>query len=404
MLVLLAWRNIWRNKTRSLVIISSVALGLFAGLLVLSIFKGMMKGRIQTLVHQEVGHLQIHHKDFKKDLDPLFTIEHMDRWLKELHKNKWVKNFATRTITTAMLSTTTGSAGVQINGIIASQEISVSALDKKIIEGMVFHPNKNNEILIGRKLAKKMKLKLGHKLVLTLTDTASNLIAGAFRVAGIYQSENSVFDERNVYIKKEMLNEMLGIGAANHEISIILFNNDSCDLAKEQFKKIDTLALVETWKDISPETEMMNNTIDIYAVVLMMIILFALSFGIVNTMLMAILERTAEIGMMTALGMNKFRLFWMVLFETSILTLAGTPLGIGVSWFLIKHYERVGIDWSRMGKEMMSSFGFPTKIYPVFPTENFWTIVSIVLITAILSCIYPAIKALQLRPADALRK
>ena len=134
------------------------------------------------------------------------------------------------------------------------------------------------------------------------------------------------------------------------------------------------------------------------------IILFALAFGIVNTMLMAILERTQEIGVMMALGMNRLRLFLLVFLETVLLTLIGTPLGLGIAWIVTTYYNRHGLNLENMGKEMMNSFGFSTLIYPEFPAEKLAAIMGIVLFTALASCIYPAIKALQLQPIEALRK
>jgi ABC-type antimicrobial peptide transport system permease subunit len=132
--------------------------------------------------------------------------------------------------------------------------------------------------------------------------------------------------------------------------------------------------------------------------------MFALAFGIINTMLMAILERTREIGMMVALGTNKIKIFLLVLFETIYLTLAGAPIGILAGWLACGYYYKNGLDVSGMGKELMSSFGYSTLIYPEFPADKFVGVLLIVFATAIISCLFPATKALRLRPADALRR
>jgi len=136
----------------------------------------------------------------------------------------------------------------------------------------------------------------------------------------------------------------------------------------------------------------------------MAIIMFALAFGIINTMLMAILERTREIGMMLALGTNKIKIFLLVLLETLFLTLAGTPIGVLIGWLATNYFNRNGLDLSGMGKEMMSSFGFSNIIYPEFPADKILGVMLIVFATAILSCLFPAIKALRLQPVEALRR
>lgn len=400
----MAWRNIWRNKMRSIVIMTSIAIGLFAGIAVLALYKGMMKSRVQTVIYAEEGHLQIHDSLFKKDYDPRFVLPDGDGILKETGTIPGVRLAAPRSITQGMLATTNGSAGVQINGVIPELEYETSQLKRKIIEGEGFDDGRKNEVLIGKKLAGKMKLKLRSKLVLTFTDTSGTIVSGAFRVAGIYQSDNAPLDERNVYVEMQDLNSLLGTGKAFHEIVLLLEDDEKVGSMQQELKKKYPELLIESWREVSPETDLLVKTTDQYSYIIMIIIMIALAFGIINTMLMAILERTREIGMMLALGTNRIRIFGLILFETVFLTLAGTPLGILGSWLIIGYYNNRGLDLSGMGKEMMSSFGFGTLIYPEFPTEKLLGVLLIVIGTAIISCLIPAIRALRLQPVEALRR
>lgn len=389
---------------RSIVIMLSIAIGLFAGISVLALYKGMMESRIRTVIDAEISHLQIHHKKFKQDYDPAYTLYNADSLIRIIRSRDYVKLAAPRTITHGMLATTTGSAGVQINGIEPEMEYEVSQLKKKVIEGEMFNDLKKNEIIIGKKLAVKMKLSLGSKLVLTFTDTSATIVSSAFRVSGIYQSGNAPLDELNVYVKMGTLNELLQTGNSFHEIAILLKNDADLEAASLHLTKMFPDYLVESWKEISPETDLMVKTVDEYSFIIMSIILFALAFGIINTMLMAILERTKEIGMMVALGTNRIRVFLLVLMETIFLTIAGTPFGIIAGMILTNYYNRKGLDLSGMGKEMMSSFGFNTMIYPSFPSEKLFMIIILVVGTATLSCLFPALKALRLKPVEALRR
>jgi ABC-type antimicrobial peptide transport system permease subunit len=147
----------------------------------------------------------------------------------------------------------------------------------------------------------------------------------------------------------------------------------------------------------------MAKTMDDYSYIIMTIIMIALAFGIINTMLMAIMERTREIGMMAALGTSRLRMFMMVVLETVYLTLLGAPIGISMGWLLSTYYGKKGLDLSGMGEEMMRSFGFSTLVYPSFPSEKIISILLIVAGTALLASIFPAIKALRMKPIDALR-
>lgn len=400
----MAWRNIWRNKMRSITIILSIAIGLFAGIAVLALYKGMMKSRVRNVIDSEVGHLQIHNSNFKKDYEPRFIVANGTNVLKAIRKIPEVKLAAFRSITTGMLATPTGSAGVQINGVIPGLEYPISQLKKKIIRGRLFNPAKRNEIMVGQKLAKKMKLKPRSKLVLTFTDTSGNMISNAFRVAAVYQSDNAPLDEKNVYVNIHELNILLGIPNAFHEIVVLLKNDADVRKIQQELQRKFPADQIESWREISPETDLMVKTVDQYSYIIMFIIMFALAFGIVNTMLMAVLERSPEIGMMVALGTNRVKIFLLIFLETAFLTLAGTPVGIFIGWVTTVYFNKHGLDLSGMGREMMSSFGFGTMIYPEFPSDKLGGVLLIVVGTALVSCLFPAIKALNLQPVEALRR
>lgn len=399
----LAWRNVWRNRTRSFIIMASVAIGLFAGMFVLGLYQGMMRERVRTVIDTEVAHLQIHHPQFKEDYDPIFTLD--ENLIKlGLKQTEGIKALAIRSVTQGMLATTTGSSGVQINGIEPKEENEVSLLKGKIQEGEELDPTKKNGILIGKKLAEKMKLKIGSKLVLTFTDKESNVTAGAFRVSGIFQTINTPLDERNVFVNRATLNSYLGIENTGHEVAILLERDEDLENVKKSLLGKFPDYSIKTWKENSPETDLMVSTINQYSSIIIGIIMIALAFGIINTMLMSVIERTREIGMLTALGMNHRKVFVLILSETVILTIIGVPIGILLSWFSIQYFSKVGIDISSFSEQAMSSFGFTSMIYPEFPSANLLMIMIIVISTALISAIFPSLKAIKLQPADALRQ
>lgn len=404
MIYTMAWRNIWRSKMRSIVIMLSIALGLFAGIAVLALYKGMMKARIRTVIDAEVGHLQVHEPDFRHDYEPSFTLSDGDALLDSIRLMPSVAFASARSITQGMLSTATGTAGVQINGVIPEEEYRVSQLEKKIVEGKPFDATRKNEAMIGKKLADKMNLRPGQKLVLTFTDTAGTMVSGAFRVAAVYQSANAPLDERNVYLRQSDLNPLLGLASEFHEIAVLLNRDEDLDQAQDTLQATWPGYAVESWKELAPETDLMVNTTNQLSYILMGIIMFALAFGIVNTMLMAVMERTREIGMMVALGTTRLRIFMLVLTETVYLTLAGAPVGFLTGWLITRYYTNAGLDISGMGEEMMRSFGYNTLIYPEFPAEKFPAVVLIVAATALCASLLPAMKALRLRPIEALRQ
>ncbi len=401
--LILAWRNVWRNKVRSLLIMASVALGLFAGIFVLALYEGMLKARVRTVIDQEVAHLQVHHAGFTDDYDPALVLGDRKTMMNRLSGVAGIRHAAWRSVTQGMLATATGSAGVQILGVTVADENVVSQLGGKIKEGVTLDSAKRGAVLVGRKLADKMKLRLGSKVVLTFTDRDQNITAGAFRVTGIYQTDNGPRDEQQVYVNYASLNNYLDIGTGGHEIAVILNNDRDLDKAKEEFLNIYPAESVKTWKENSPETDYMVTSVDQFSYIIVVIIMIALAFGIINTMLMAVLERTREIGMLTALGMNRPKVFRLIVTETILLTVVGVPVGFLATLAVVGHFSTAGIDISSLSGATMSNFGFSSVIYPQFPWRSIPTVLAIVAGTALVSALFPSLRAIRLQPADALR-
>jgi putative ABC transport system permease protein len=404
MLLMMAWRNVWRNPVRSLVIVAAMALGLVAGIFIMGLYEGMLQSRLRSIIDTEVGHLQIQHPKFKIDNEAVFTISKHQEIIREISELNQVAFVTARSVAHGMLATGTGSSGVQIIGVNPESENQVSRLDSKIIEGKTFTEDKRNQVLIGKKLADKMKLKVRSKLVLTFTDKQNSIVSAAFRVVGIYQSDNTPLDERNVYTDIHDMNRLLGESDDEcHTLTVILKSDNDLDALKAKIQNQYPELLIESWKELSPETRLMIETTDQYSIIFIVIIMLALMFGIINTMLMAIIERSREIGMLVALGMNRIRLFLLVLWETILLTLAGVPFGFGLAWIIIQYFNQNGIDISSFAGEAMSGFGFSSMIYPEFPFAQVLPVFSIVLSTALFSSLFPSYKALRLQPVDAMR-
>ena len=403
MILSMAWRNIWRHKARSLVIMVSIALGLFAGIAVLSLYEGMMISRIRTVIDEETGHIQIHHPKFSDENESKYLIDNIENILKKISGIPEIIEINKRILANGMLSTPNGTAGVQTIGIDTNTEFSFSSLKLKIKDGNGFKPNKKYQAIIGKKLAQKMKLEIGSKFVLMFNDTSNNLVSSSYRVASIYQSTNAPLDERIIYVSNYELSDLLGLKGQVHEIGLKLRNDDDVTATTIKLKQLLPQLKIESWKEISPETEFMAKTVDTYSYIIMIIIMIALAFGILNTMHMAIMDRSREIGMIAALGTNKFKIFLLILLETIFLTMGGVPFGIILGLSTTFYFNKYGLDLSGMGEDLMSNFGFKTVIYPEFPLEKLIPLLLIVIITALLSSLLPAIKAINMKPIDALK-
>src|ERR1700722_4061300 len=221
MLFKIAWRNIWRNKLRSSIVISSVAVGLFAGMFMMAFFWGLAKEEIDSAVETQLSHIQIHNPAFIDDKEVNFTIANGKEIMNQLKNDSSVKAMSGRVITTGMISSSSTATGVEIHGIFPPDESKVSTIYQDMVEGSYFSPDqseKKNEILIGQKLVEKLGVKLHSKIVITFQSKSGDLTAGSFRIAGIFRSRNSSFDEMTVFTRKDDLAQLLGTEDGIHEI------------------------------------------------------------------------------------------------------------------------------------------------------------------------------------------
>ena len=403
MLFKIAWRNIWRNRTRSLVVISAVAIGLFAGMFIMAFFQGAINQEIESMVETQLSHIQFHNPAFIDDKEVNDTIANGSAIINRLKNNPAVKAVSGRLITTGMISSTSTASGVEIHGIIPDDERLVSNLAKDVIEGAYFTGGKKNEIVIGEKLAGKLGVKLHNKIVLTFQSKTGDLTAGSFRIAGIFRSRNSAFDEMTVFTRFDDLAAILSTSNEMHEIAIVLKDGQKTNAVAGGLKKEYPSLLVQTWTELSPQMALLTGIMDQMMYIIIGIILLALMFGIINTMLMAVLERQREFGMLMAIGMNKPRLFAMIVLESVMLTCAGIPAGILFTIITVGSLARHGIDLSSFS-QALSQYGFSNVIYPVLKQSMFVPVTLMTALTAILSAIYPAIKALRFKPAEAIHK
>jgi len=403
MIPLIAWRNIWRHKIRSLVVILSIAVGLWAGVFMIAFSWGMYKQYMRETVNTQLSHLQLHHPGFEEDHEVQYLLTNNISMMDYIRADDKIKAATARTVSTGMISSPTTATGVTINGIFPEEENKVTQLASRIVEGKYLDNEGRNPVLIGKKLATKLKVNLKNKIILTFQDTSGEIVAGAFRIAGIYQSKNTTLDEMNVYVRSADLSQLLKIENAVHEIAILLKDDSNLDVVKDKLKNKFPAVTVRTWKELAPELELVINSFNEYMYIFVGIILLALTFGIINTMLMAVLERIREIGMLMAIGMSRTRIFFMIMLETIYLALVGGPLGLLIGYFFISWTGKVGIDMS-MYAEGLSAWGFSSIVYPELESGYYLPLTLMTVFTAVLSAIYPAIRALRLKPAEAIRK
>ncbi len=402
MIVKIAWRNIWRNPLRSWIVIGALIVGMYAGVFTTTFMYGWMMQRLKSGIETETSHIQIHEPGFRLADDVKLNFDE-DDLINNIEAIPEVLYASGRVVISAMAASAEKATGVQVLGVDPSKDTLVVDISKQLQEGKWFDGVKRNPIVIGQKLADDLKLKLRSKIILRFQNVKGDFTGGAFRVAGIFKTNNTGYDEGHLFVKKSDLSRLLNLPEGKiHEVVIRCVDPTVVNLVKPQIEKVSNGLQVESWMEISPELGYLTETMNAYMYVFVVIILLALGFGIVNTMLMVVMERVHELGMLMAIGMSNRQIFLMIVFETLFLSLLGGFIGIVIGVFTTNITNRTGIDLS-MWAEGLSEMGYASVIFPEYNFQMVTGVTVLVLLTGIVSSIYPAYKALKLNPSQALQ-
>jgi ABC-type lipoprotein release transport system permease subunit len=276
--------------------------------------------------------------------------------------------------------------------------------EKQFIKKMktVFTPGETRKY--GQIITKEAwSFREGSRLTLTFLDKDNNQVSAVFSITGLYDIANSMFEKNMVFVKDADLKRLTGLSDSSfHEIIVRINNlNQTESIANTLAERLPDMEVL-TWKKLQPDLGMMTDMVQQFYLIFGLIILAALAFGIVNTMLMVVLERTRELGMLTAIGMNKKKVFSMIMLESVFLSLVGGITGMITGYIIIMITANTGINLSQYA-EGFEAIGYSALIYPQISTGFFGIVAILIIITGIISSIYPALKALKLNPVEAIR-
>jgi len=401
-LLKLAWRNIWRNKRRTIIVLSSVVVGVAASMVLDAFQNGMISQMLMNQISLNVSHIQIHNKGFKDEKSLKNIISEPDKVEAKLKEEKDILDFSKRIIAFGLVSSTDNSSGVYIYGVEPERERNVSSVEKSIIKGS-YLTGKDREIIIGESLAEKLAVDVGDKVVAMSNTPDGSIGSEVFRVVGIFRSPSSEFDKSYIFIPLLTAQRLLELGNGVHEFAVITNDYHKADqLTEELRKKLGDKYEAISYKDNLP---MLVLTLEMYkemVYIVNMIIGLALIFGIVNSMLMSVYERIQEIGVLMSIGMKNNKIVVMILFEAMIIGVLGMIFGLVFGYLIHVLLLQGGINLS-MFAESLQSFGIGAIIYPVLSLDNIISLLIMIPFIAVLGAFYPAYKAIKLEPVYAIR-
>lgn len=394
-LLTIAWRNIWRHPARSSVLLGAIAIGLWAGVFTVATMNGMLKQRFDYLIENEVSHIQIHNPEFLTERHPSDVIKNSEDLREWLNLHHQIQSYSSRVLVDGILQSTVKASGVRIRGIDREEEVKTTIFYQNMISGNYFETEIRNPILIGEKLASENRIELGHRIVLTFEDALGDLVSSSFNVIGIFRSASTDFDGSNVFVDRKDLSNLLSIGDGLHEIAIRLYELEQFHHVASDLKDSFPAHKVRTWRQVSPELSTLIDLGGVMLYIVTFIIMLALAFGILNTMLMALFERTSELGVLLSIGMDRLRIFLMMMIESCILTLVGSFVGMLAAFATITYLRPRGVNFE-MFADGIAQLGWDHRVYPFLSFSEYVTILLIVILVSFFASLYPAYRAMRL--------
>lgn len=403
-----AWRNLWRHKRRSLITAFAMATGVALCMVMICWTDGMFRDMFRVMVEQQLGHVQVHHPDYPTKGLIFDALPDREAMIKKIDGLPGTVAASPRIDGFALMGGKRKSAGAQLVGVEPARHRKVSNVHQHMTAGRYLSDEAGNEIIIGHKLARDIDVELGDEVVAVTQATDGSTGNDLYTVVGQFKTGDVVMDQSGGYIHIADAEALLALDDQAHGITVLTDRADHV----EAYAAALTAAVagdgvqVQPWWEASPTTAQMMGMRDMVAYYLLGIVFAVAAFGVINTMLMSVFERTRELGVLRALGLRKGKLVWLIVFESFFL--AGLAAGIGLllggvfDWYLVVH----GFDFSASMPDGFSWEGVmldPVMRGVVRPMPIVATVVAVFLVS-VLASLWPAWRATRLQPVAAIRE
>ena len=400
----LAWRNIFRNKRRTLIAATAIGIGLTALIFIDAFMIGMAETMVRTATASFLGDAQIHREGFRDEQEASMTIQEIDKVTASLAEEAIVQHSTKRVLVSGMITSPANVSAINLVGVHPPTEKFLSLIDDAITEGAYFEADNNRDVVIGTKLAEILEIGIGNRVVVTVAQAETGEISQEmFRVSGIYYFADEGMNSGMAFVRIQKAQEMLAIGNNVHEIAI--------KFTSLAYAQDSTLPFWDTYSEHGNEalswTELMSQLTVVlemttYSKYIMGAILFGVViFGIINTLFMSLYERMFEFGVLRAVGTRPFGMARVILFEAGALAIVSIGVGAILGFLVTAVLAHIGIDYT--GIEMMG-VTMQEFIRPVITVEQFILYPICVFVFTIIAGLYPAWHVAKMSPVDAMRR
>lgn len=401
---LIAARNLMRNKRRSLITISAVAFGMMALIFLRGFVHGVQNQITHNIARTLTGDLQIA-PPTKNILFATHTaIDDPQRIRTVLASAPAVKDYAERVVGSGVVASAANTIITSVIGITPDQEARIES-NRPIVAGAALSPSDTHGVVIGEAMRKTLQVDVGEKVVVTVQDIHGELSGEAFTLVGTFKTGNDMIDNTTAMILTPAAQRLLGIGDKVSRFVVMLAPGyPPDDVAPQLQARIDDTKIeVLTWKKVAPMFASLMQFQNAMTLVVTLIVLTVVAAGTLNTLLMSIIERTRELGLMLAIGTSPRQIVWMVGMEALWLTVIGAALGCVLGVIVTGIFGHAGIDLSSF-IHTAANFMVGAKVHPTVDWLYTLGFIVFITLTNTIVSLYPAWRAGRLAPLESMRR
>lgn len=402
LLARLAWRNLWRHKRRTLLILFALALGIWSMVTMGALTRGSLEQQLTKSIENLIGHVQLHAPGYRDDP----VIEHSfaapDARLRRALAQAEITAWAARVRVPAVVASERESAGVTVVGIDPAAEIGLSFIGAAVKQGRYLESPQDAGLLLGRKLAERLETGIGRRVVLMSQDVDNSVADRGFRVVGIFDGTPESMESAYLFIGRDAAQSLLKLDTHVSEIAVMTPDRARLDDVVARLRDAAPSLDVQPWTVLEPLLTVSENVTNVILLIWYVIVFAAMSFGLVNTLLMAVYERTREFGLVQALGMPPRRLLGQVMIESLVLLALALVLGNLLAAANI-YWLRDGLDLTAFAQGL-ELVGVSPVIYPNVARDDVLAANGLVFILGLAASLYPAWRASRRVPVEAITR
>lgn len=416
MLLMLAWRNLWRHRKRTIITLSSIAIGFGLAVLSIGIGDGSHNSLIRNAIKLGEGHLTVQPRGYIEAPANHKYLSDGGTLATQLESLELPGSIEPRISLQVLASTANNSVGAALEGLTHQNDPRAEMLKPLLVQGDWLKAGDLRGIVIGEGMSRKLKARVGSKVVLMAGKKGGDSQAQLGRVRGIFKTQVAEMNDYLIFSDIHFARRFLqGEGADISKQPVTRFAIflddaalDSLALIKQRIKSTleSEQVIAMDWQEMMPQLVQFIAVDDAGNYVFLVLILIMVVFGVLNTVLMSVLERTREFGLLRALGLSRRSLLTLVFCESLLLSLLAIIVGWIAGGSIHLWFSQHGIDFTAMmgegGNVMMGTFMDPI-IYTELSWDRVTQLTSIIFIVTLASGIYPAIKAARVTPVEALR-